>query len=395
MTGQSRPLRVLQIIAGLAIEGPLGGIERFCVDLVQTLDPGKITPLVCGLWDYNTPFEQPWRARLSEKNIDAFLAVPKDDRSPYSNFIQALSTIRAKVQSPVDIIHSHSEFGDVAALLLRRNLGASAIVRTVHNGGGEWQRSMLRRIILTNGLYPFLFDVELGVAPHIVERLDNRPLARILHRRATVAYNALDISRFVTTHESSETTRRALGIPMNAQVVGSVGRLVPGKGIEVLLQAATRILRRRPDTYFLIVGEGNLRKSLQAQAHQLEIAENVIFTGARSEIEVIYGAMDVFVSPSLWEGLPTVILEAMAAGIPVVAARNPGSESLVKHKQTGFLVEPRQPDQLSNAVLYVLDTPSHHEDMLHRARQHVLHNFAIGPIARQHEEIYQQLISRA
>lgn len=394
MTDRSRPLRVLQIIAGLAIEGPLGGIERFCVDLVRALDPDKISPVVCGLWDYDTPFEQRWRERLHENHIDVFLAAPKDEHSPYSNFIQALSTIRARVQDQVDIIHSHSEFGDVAALLLRRSLGARAIIRTVHNGGVEWQRGKVRRMVLTNSLYPYLFDMELGVAPHIVERLDNRPFARILHRKAKVVYNALDISRFVTAHESSETTRHALGIPTNAQVVGSVGRLVPGKGIEVLLQAATHILRQRPDTYFLIVGEGNLRKSLQAQAHQLEIAENVIFTGPQSEIEAIYGAMDVFVSPSLWEGLPTVILEAMAAGIPVVAAQNPGSENLIKHEQTGFLVEPRQPDQLSNAVLHVLDTPSNHDDMLHRARQHVLHNFAIGPIARKHEEIYQQLVSR-
>ena len=132
-------IRVLEIINGFAVEGPLGGVERFGIELAQALDPARIDPVVCGLWQWGTPYEARWIAQLRSQEIVAFAATPKRDDSPYRNFLAALRQTSAQIEQPVDIIHSHSEFGDVAALLLRRRLGARAVVRTVHNER-EWPK---------------------------------------------------------------------------------------------------------------------------------------------------------------------------------------------------------------------------------------------------------------
>ncbi len=390
---QTRPLRVLLLTAGFAVEGPLGGIERFGIDLAFALDRQLVTPVICGLWDYGTPFEETWLTRLHAAGIEAFIGAPKDDVAPYRNFMRILAELRSKLPDGVDIVHSHSEFGDVAAVLLQRQFGARAIVRTVHNGGGEWQKSRLRRLALTHGLYPVRFTQEIGVAEHIVARLNTRPLARLLRRKAMVIYNALDFSRFSTRSRDGSRIRQALGISSTARVVGTVGRLAPEKGLPTLLLAAQQVIQRQPETYFLLAGAGPLRGELELMAQQLGIDERVLFLGARADIEEIYASLDLLVSASLWEGLPTAILEAMAAHVPVVATANPGTLEIVRHEQTGILVQPGNPTALGDAILTALDAGDSSLAMVQNASEFVRTRFSIDTIARQHEALYRKLVT--
>jgi hypothetical protein len=170
-------IRVLEIISGFAVEGPLGGIERFGIDLCRALDRTRLEPIACGLWSYGTPLEWRWVNQLVGEGIEAFIAATWAEDAPYRSFWRALRGIRTALAGQrVDIIHSHCQFGDVAALLLRRALGAQVVMRTVHNER-EWVKRPLRRLVLTNWLYPLAFDAEIGVSQGVVDNL-NQSLGR-------------------------------------------------------------------------------------------------------------------------------------------------------------------------------------------------------------------------
>ncbi len=376
---KTKPLRVLQIIAGFALEGPLGGIERFGIELARVLahdlahgnGSRNFEPILCGLWDFHTPFDQVWCGRLNSEGIQAFIAAPKDDRSPYFNYVHLLQGILRGVSKPVDIIHSHSEFGDVAAMVLKHRLGAKALVRTVHNER-EWGKRPLRRLLLPNLLYPFVFDAELGVAQRVVDNLDQRWVARSLGRKATRMYNALNFERFAKLQVDKAAKRASLGLPPHGPLIGTVGRLTLQKGYHILLEAVPTILRHYPDAHFLIVGTGDLATALQEQAQRSGLENQVHFTGARSDVEELFAIFDLFVSSSLWEGLPTVILESMAAGVAVVATRVSGSTELVNEGVTGRLVQPGDPMALATGIVEMLNHHNQSTPMIAQARQFVM-----------------------
>jgi glycosyltransferase involved in cell wall biosynthesis len=390
----SQPIRVLELINGYAVEGPLGGAERFVIEMSTRLDQSLVQPQVFGLWDWQSPHQQRWRQLLLDVNIPAYEGPQKDESAPYRNFMDALRLIPRMVQGPIDIIHSHSEFGDVAALLLKGTLGAKAVMRTVHNEI-EWPKRPERRLLLSNVLYPLFYHVELTVSKQAAQNLARRPLARLLGKRATVAYNALNFDRFAQRSEDEEiwlqSTRQKLGIPLYAPVVGSVGRLAPQKGFTYLLTAARAVLAQRPEIHFIIAGSGHLQDELREQAIRLGIDSQIHFLGAQPDIEKIFRLMNLFVSSSLWEGLPTTILEALAAGIPVVATQVSGTVEMVEHEQTGLLVAPGDPLGLAEAILHALAKPELMKEMAARGRDSVHRRFDIQTVAEQHLSLYTRL----
>lgn len=390
-----KPVRVLEIISGFAIEGPLGGIERFGIELAQALDRKQVEPIVYGMWSYQTANEQKWLRGLQEEGIEAFMPAVWDDPAPYQSFRRTLRATRTYLRGrQVDLIHSHCQFGDLMALLLRRQLGARAVVRTVHNER-EWGKRPGRRLFLTNLLFPLLFDAELGVSQQVVDNLKGRPVSRLLHQPVYKAYNSLNFARFERVSVKQEAKKASLGIPADATVVGTVGRLTPQKGYHILLEAAASVVAQRADTYFLIVGSGELEATLRAQAVALGMDERVRFTGPRSDVEELLKIMDLFASSSLWEGLPTVIMESMASQVPVIATRVSGNSEMIEDGVTGRLVPPADAGRLAQGILDMLAAPPETvAAMCARAYDYARATFAIEPVARQHTALYRRLAGR-
>jgi len=385
-------LRVVQIVNGLALNTKMGGAERFGFELARHLDKQTIEPIVVGLWEWEPTTEQKWRSQLEREGIVSIVGAPKDDSRALANFMESMRLIRQQLAPPVDIIHSQCDFGDVAALWLSRSLHLKAIFRTAHNEL-EWAKRPLRRWLLVKTIYPFTFDIEFGVSQRAVEALDRRPVARLLHKRAVVMHNAIDTTRFLQqlTQEEIAQKRQRLGIAADVPVVGSVGRLAKQKGYDHFVEAAAILARTNADIRFLLVGGGEEEQSLRALVQKLNLADKFIFAGARDDAPQLLQIMDVFVSSSLWEGLPTVILEAMLAGVPVVATTVAGTTELVEDGATGVLTMPADPPGLSNAVAAVLQQPEGARTMAQRARQFVLARYDIRVVARQQEVFYQQL----
>jgi glycosyltransferase involved in cell wall biosynthesis len=219
-------------------------------------------------------------------------------------------------------------------------------------------------------------------------------MARLLQRESRCIYNAIDLDRFQSpeARDIRERKRQELRLSATEPVALTIGRLTLQKGYSILLQAATQVLAEIPSFRFLIVGVGELEEELKRMARQLGIEHAVIFTGPRPDVEGLLAAVDLFVSSSRWEGLPTVILESMAARVPVVATDVSGTRELVQDGVTGLLVPPGDPHSLSHAIVRMFREREQATAMAERAYCRV-QDFSIARVTEQHMEVYLQLLA--
>ena len=172
-------------------------------------------------------------------------------------------------------------------------------------------------------------------------------------RKIAVVYNAVRFGPLPTTANRAPALAR-LGLDPDALVLGTLGRLAEQKGHHVLLRALARLAPMFPRLALMIAGEGPLRAELEAEAEQLGARDRVHFVGVRRDRETLYAAIDVFVLPSLWEGLSLALIEAMGAGRPIVATDVGGNPEVVEDGRTGLIVPPNEPASLADALASLL-----------------------------------------
>jgi glycosyltransferase involved in cell wall biosynthesis len=383
---------------GLALGEPLGGAERFGIELARHLDKERFEPIICAFWRHGAPGEGIWSDYLRANGVEAFFPAEAKGGSYLARYVRGLIRSQDYLRDRrVDIIHSHFQMGSMAALLLKRSLNISICVRTAHNTK-EWGAGLgafVCRQTFTKWLFPIAFEAEVGVSQALVRMLDRRPAARLLGKRALLIPNAISSDRARRSpDEDRRTVRQELGLPPDAITVGTVGRLTRQKGHAIFLEAAANILAARPEARFVIVGDGELRDYLHQKSAALGLGEAVLFTGARTDVERLYGAMDLFVLSSLWEGLPTVILESMSSGVPVVGTDIPGTRELITPDRTGWLAQPNDPASLTGCILDALADPAKRAAYAKAALKEVVPRFSMARVADQYEALYDELIGR-
>lgn len=186
--------------------------------------------------------------------------------------------------------------------------------------------------------------------------------------------------------------RARLGLRSAARLVLTVGRLTEQKGHRYLLEAIPSVLERRPDAHFVVVGEGPLDGELRERARALGLDGHVSFLGRRPDVPALLAAADLFVLPSLFEGLPLSVLEAMGAGLPVVGTRGCGTAEAVRDGVTGRLVPPRDPAALARAVLEPLEQPDLGIRWGAAGQLRLEQEFSAARMAREAAALYQELL---
>ncbi len=380
-------IHVLQVIKYLDISGP----ERFGINLAQALDPSVFDIKIVAFFQTNTDIEHYWTKYLRDKGFSITFAAPWKGNDQFGVYLNGIKSLKLLLQSwPVDIFHSHFQLGTLAGLYFRTTGQTRRVIRTVHNHSRkEWDPNLYgwtRYQILSGWLYPMWLDAEIGVSQAITDELRRHPGAHFSARPPQTIYNAIPKDLIEQAQQISVTKENP-----DRFIIGSVGRLSEQKGYPFLLQAFPDLLREFQNIELWLIGDGELRESLMEQARNLGIGDRVIFHGRKSDILQWMRKMDLFVIPSLWEGLPTVILEAMAAGVPVITTDIPGTNELVENGVTGWLVPPRAALPLTRAIAYALHNPEMCQSVSKNAL-HKLEQFQIERIALQYQDLYFSLM---
>lgn len=256
------------------------------------------------------------------------------------------------------IVHTHSSKAGILGRWAAKLAGVPIIVHTVHGWGHHdrqpppvrasyiWLEKLTSRI--TDKLIAVsLLNMKKGL-------LDGTgtPESYVIIR------SGIDLERFGHPRVPRNETRAALGVPPDAPVVGTVTRLAPQKAPLDFVRAAARVAKRAPGTWFVMVGDGPLRAAVEALAAELGVAGRLVLTGLRSDIPELMAAFDVFALSSLWEGLPRVLSQAMAARLPIVTTACDGCAEAVEDGVNGLQTPPGAPDALAQALLRLVQDPA-------------------------------------
>ena len=318
-------------------------------------------------------------------------------RLPHPDDIRVLAALVAVLRRDrFDVVHTHTSkaalIGGIAARLAR----VPAIVNTAHNLGFlAFQQRSLRELFR---LYDrTLFAVTAHRIVTVSERVRDGLLAGGIARphKVVAIHNGIDVSGFEGDARAADAAalRAELGLTPAHCLIAVVARLVWFKGIDVLVAALPALLSASPHCRVAIAGAGPLRETLEAQARTLGVSAALIFLGERSDISAILAAADIFALPSVSEGLPISILEAMAAGKPVVASSVGGVPELVTDGETGCLVPPREPIALAKALMLLADDPALRQRMGAAGRACVAGTFTPARMVEKTEILYGDVLA--
>jgi glycosyltransferase involved in cell wall biosynthesis len=350
----------------------LGGAEQMLLTLLESLDQRQ--------WDstllyHDTPAIQPLidRARACVKTV----AVER----PQSGQELAVTLGRALQLEQPDIVHAHLTWAlrCTPALVAASALGVRGRVATqqLFVCPGSRLRRLRQRFVST------LVHRYIAVSHAMGAELKR---AVLNPRKVCVVHNAVDVARFNVARDPH--LRRTLTGPTERPVVIAIARLHAQKGLEHLIRAARHV----PAAAFVIAGEGPERATLERAVSREGIGDRFHLLGQRTDIPALLAASDLFVLPSLFEGLPLSVLEAMAAGTPVVASDVPGTREAVVDNVTGILAAPADPIALAAAIRRVLANRALADRLAASGLAHVTYLFSADAMARGVEQVYQDVL---
>jgi starch synthase (maltosyl-transferring) len=364
------PVPVALVITDLDI----GGAERMLVALATRLDRRRWRPSVICL-DHEGRLAG--SLRVAGLVVDCLGVRPRQPLRALALLVRSL-----RRQAP-RLVQSFLFHANVAARLAAPWAGAPWVLGglRVAEHQKRWHQMLDR---LTARLSAGSVCVSRGV-----ERF-SREVVGLPSERLTVIPNGVDLARF---DEVEPLPRAALGIPPGADLALAIGRLDVQKGVADLLDAAEWVIARRPDWHLVLAGDGPERPRLLARiAAQRALTERIHWLGRRDDVPALLAAADVLVLASHWEGMPNVVLEAMAARRPVVATAVEGSEDLVTPGRTGWLVPPRDPTALGQALLEAALDPERRRRYGAAGRTRVETEFSVERMVMAYERLWARLL---
>jgi glycosyltransferase involved in cell wall biosynthesis len=302
--------------------------------------------------------------------------------------LRALLEIRkAIIVNSVSIVHSHDFKSDLYVALASANLG----IRTVATAHGSTRDSILKRFYLLCNermVYRF-FDRIIVVSKDLEGKLRRK---NVIPSRLRIIQNGLDIDS-AQGDRDEENAKQPLYFPAGRKVFAVIGRLYPDKGHRFFLQAFSNVCRENKEILGLIVGDGPERNTIERQVKELKLVDSVLLCGARWDMKRIYERIDFLVIPSLTEGLPYVLLEAMMNRVPVLATAVGDIPLAVDHGLTGYLVEPGDVNGLEKGILELLRYPENAWQMAANGYRVVKDRFSAERMVRDTERLYMELVS--
>ena len=382
-----QPPLVVHIIYALGT----GGLENGLVNIINRAPADRYRHAIVCLTSADE-----FASRITAPGVEVIELhkKPGHDLGVYRRLWQVLRSLRPS------IVHTRNlnslEMQLLVALLpgVKRIHGEHG--RDIHDlDGSNRKYNLLRRVIR-----PFIHRY-ITVSKDLADWL--KAVVHVPQTRIRQIYNGVDTARFYPVNKSVE-RQIPSGLPDNfragsmerAVVIGAVGRIAQVKNQRSLISAVDLLVRRRPELAeqlkVILVGNGPLHQTLKSQVDELGLADTVWMPGDRTDIPDLLRQMDVFVLPSLAEGVSNTVLEAMASGLPVIATRVGGNTELIQHEGNGLLVDVNEDGQLAEAIAQLVDQPELREQMGRRGLERVREKFDWNKTVESYLAVYDEVL---
>ncbi len=373
---------ILYLIDGLG----MGGAERLLVSYARQIENRGFAVRVAVL---KCKDGNPMAAKLEERGIPVdFIRVDRIVQ-PF----QAANLWSYIARHRPDLIHTQLEQANIFGTLAARTLGIPAVA-TLHTLDSHeptsraYWRDKLCNWVMRNSASR-IFCVSDSARHFHIEH------SGLIPEKLVTLYNGIELPGFENRRNAGLRIRQELAIPETARLLVTLAVLRPDKGIQNFLRAFPKILEGVPEAHYLVVGDGPHRGTLEDISRNLGLDDRVVFTGRRDDVGQVLSAADLFVHPTLKDALPTVLAEAMACGLPLIASNVGGVPEMAFHGRNALLVTPGDPDALAEACLKILRDPALAERLRKSGQEIVRELFDIEKQADKLAAFYDDLIASA
>ncbi|MBC8178718.1 MAG: glycosyltransferase family 4 protein [Deltaproteobacteria bacterium] len=386
--------KVVHIITRLDMGGSAQNTSLTCRELIRKYE----MVLVYGLSFESRMTEQEKESvdrgiKESVEKCVRVIATPSLIRriSPLQDLKALFSLWRLFIRERPFIVHTHTSKAGILGRLAAKLAGVPIIIHTPHGHVfyGHFGPLVSKCFLFTERVMARITDQMVALTQ--TEKNDYVALSVFSPEKVATIHSGVDVDRFMNVQVNIAEKKRMLGLNSKGLLVGTVGWLLPIKGPMHLLKAMPYVWENHPETSLIFVGKGDLEKGLKEEARRMGVSDKVIFLGWRDDIPEIMETIDVFVLPSLNEGMGRVLVEAMAAGKPVVASRVGGILDLVKEGQNGFLAEPGDEKGLAIAIKKLLEDKKMRDEMGKRGRE-MAQGFSVEKMIEKIDVLYESLL---
>ena len=318
---------------------------------------------------------------IKKLGIKVYYLPHKKNISDYFKFILIAKILK---KEKIKVIHTHNTQPLIDGTLGAILSGVRTIIHTDHaRNFPDKKKYMIAERILSK----FAFRV-IGVSEHTCKNLIK--YEKISNDKIAVIQNGILYEKY-NIKINIYNKKKELGIKTDGYIIGLCVRLSNQKGISYLLKAMPKLIERYPDILLLIAGDGKRRKILEEESIYLSIENNVKFLGSRLDIPEILQLLTIYILPSLWEGMPMALLEAMAAGVPIVTTNVGGIPKMIINEFNGLIVDPKNSENLRNAILKLLDDRNLREKFIRNGKKTFLDKFDAGIMTKKYETLYDRI----
>jgi len=383
-----RPIRIARVIARLNVGGPAQHAILLTAGLDRTRFQSTLITGIAGRQEGDLLSAA--RARGVEPVV-----IPELGRAlhPMHDVVSLGKLVRLFRQLRPDIVHTHTAKAGTLGRLAARLAGVPRSVHTFHGHvfEGYFSPAATSVFLRIERVLARATDRIITLSPRLRLALLAMGIGR--PEQVEVVPLGLDLDRFLRMPTGQADLRPSLRIPAGTPLLGIVGRLVPIKDHPTLFQALTLLPDGDQAPHLLVVGDGERREELQQLAHRLGLGSRVHFLGWRDDLETILSGLDVVICSSRNEGTPVALIEAMAAGVPVLSSDVGGVGDLVTHGETGWLVPPADPSALARGIERLLRDPALRRRLAGAARPVALERHHVKGLIHRMETLYADVLA--